>query len=236
MLSCHVIRHAGTSTCCMLVYVLVCVYLCVYATPMAAADQLPLEAIVSPDARTVWRCVSSCVCALSLVCVYVYLCICILYIFVCLQKKVWLIFFHLTSFYFSAYACVCVCVCVFGGSGLRRLKGLNDWMTHASAWPSWPRQLINCRKTTTPPLSGDKDTGGWGLVCVCVCLGGETWWLGRFFGWWGSAVDNRLGARQPLYDRTIKKKCLSLLYTQSETHAHTHHCCHILLSLCLQWA
>lgn len=58
----------------------VCVYLCVYATPMAAADQLPLEAIVSPDARTVWLCVSSCVCALSLVCVYVHLCVCILYI------------------------------------------------------------------------------------------------------------------------------------------------------------
>lgn len=64
----------------MLVYVLVCVYLCVYATPMAAADQLPLEAIVSPDARTVWRCVSSCVCGLSLVCAYVYLFIFIQYI------------------------------------------------------------------------------------------------------------------------------------------------------------
>lgn len=63
-------------------------------------------------------------------------------------------------------------------------------------------------------------TGGL-RFCMCVCLGGETWWLGRFFGWWGSTVDNRLGARQPLYDRTIKKKCLSLLYTQSDTRAHT---------------
>lgn len=114
MLSCHVIRHAGTSTCCMLVYVLVCVYLYVYATPMAAADQLPLGAIVSPDARTVWRCVSSCVGALSLVCACVYLCIYILYILS--SEESMTNFFHLTSCYFSAYACICmfVCVCLWG--------------------------------------------------------------------------------------------------------------------------
>lgn len=107
---------------------------------------------------------SSCVCGLSLVCVYMYLCICILYTLSSEES--------MTNFFFTSQAVilvhmpVCVCVCVCGASGLKRLKGLNDWMTRASVWPSWPRQLINCRKTTTPPLSGDKDTGGWGFVCA----------------------------------------------------------------------
>ncbi len=51
------------------VCVCVCVCVCVYVTPMATADQLLPEAIVSPDARTIWRvyvCVRVDVCLLAL--------------------------------------------------------------------------------------------------------------------------------------------------------------------------